>query len=58
MGELQADDWVVNEFLAECAALVGIFHGLFVAHAREADTLDNDADSFVVEVGHYDCSVG
>lgn len=55
--ELEADDRVVDEFLAEGAALVGVFYGFFVADAGEADALDDDADSFVVEVCHDDCEM-
>jgi hypothetical protein len=54
VGEFQPDDGVVDEFLAEGAALVGVFYGFFVADAGEADTLDDDADSLVVEVRHDD----
>jgi hypothetical protein len=56
VGEFHADDGVVDEFFAEGAALVGIFDGFFVADAREAEGLDDDADTFVVEVGHDDYS--
>lgn len=51
-GELHPDDGVVDQLLAEGAALVAVFHGLFIADAGEADALDDDADAFVVEVGH------
>lgn len=54
MGELETDDGVFDEFFAKSAALVGVFHGFFVADAGEAETLDNYADSFVAVVGH-DC---
>ena len=53
VGEFHADDRVVDEFLAESFALVGVLHGFFVADAGEADALDYYADAFVVEVGHY-----
>jgi hypothetical protein len=55
VGELEPDDGVVDEFLAEGAALVGVLDGFFVADAGEAEALDDDADAFVVEVGHDDC---
>ena len=57
MSERQSDDRVVDEFLAEGLALGGVFDGLFEADAREADALDDDADTLVVEVGHDDCDV-
>jgi hypothetical protein len=37
--------------LAEGAAFVGVFDALFEADAGEADALDDDADTLVVEVG-------
>jgi hypothetical protein len=52
--ELETDDGVFDELFAESAALVGVFYGFFVADAGEADTLDDDADTFVVEVCHDD----
>lgn len=52
MCEFKTDDRVVDELLTESAALVGVFHSLFVADAGEADALDDDADTFMVEVGH------
>jgi len=52
--ELEPDDGVVDEFCAEGAALVGVFHAFFVADAREAEALDDYADTFVVKVCHYD----
>ena len=54
VSEFESDDRVVDEFLAEGATLVGVFDGLFVADAGEADALDDDADAFVVEVCHDD----
>jgi hypothetical protein len=57
MCELQADDRVVDEFLAEGLALVGVLDGLLVADAGEADALDDDAHAFVIEVRHDDCEV-
>jgi hypothetical protein len=50
--KLEADDGVVDEFFAKGAALVSVFDGFFVADAGEAETLDDDANAFVVEVGH------
>src|SRR5277367_1585540 len=44
--ELEPDDGVVDEFCAEGAALVGVFHAFFVADAREAEALDDYADTF------------
>jgi hypothetical protein len=52
--ELHADDGVVDELLAKGAALVGVLDALLVADARESHGLDDDADAFVVEVGHDD----
>ena len=52
--ELETDDRVVDETLAESLALVGIFHRLLVADTGEAEALDDDADTLVVEVGHDD----
>lgn len=57
VGELEADDGVVDELLAEGAALGAVLYGFFVADAREAEALDDDADALVVEVGHDDWSV-
>jgi len=48
--EFETDDRVVDEALAECLALVGVLDAFFVADAGEAETLDDDADTFVVEV--------
>lgn len=52
MSKLEADDWVVDEPFAESLALVCVFHGFLVADAREAQALDDDTDTLVVEVGH------
>lgn len=54
MGELETDDGVLDEFLAEGSTLVGVFYGFFVADSREAKALDDNAYAFVVEVGHDD----
>ena len=45
--QLQSNDGVLDQLLAECLALVGVFDGLFVADSREAQTLDDDADTLV-----------
>jgi len=50
--EFEANDGVLDEFLAEGATLVGVFYGFFVADAGEAEALDDDAYAFVVEVCH------
>lgn len=52
--ELEADDGVLEEGLAEGLALVGVAVGFFVADAGEAVALDDDAEALVVEVGHDD----
>ena len=57
VGELQADDRVLDELFAECASLVGVFYRLLIADAREADTLDDYTDSLVIEVRHDDCTL-
>jgi hypothetical protein len=54
VGELEADDGVLDEFLPEGASFVGVFYGFFVADTGEADALDYDAYAFVVEVCHDD----
>lgn len=55
MSELETDDRVIDKTFAKCLSLVGVFDRLFVADTRETDTLDNDADAFVVEVCHDHC---
>lgn len=57
MRELKTDDWVLDELLAESAALVGVFDGFLVADSGEPDTLDDDADSLMIEVRHNNCCV-
>ena len=52
MGELETNHGVRNEGFAEGATFVCVFGGFFVADAGEAETLDDDAYTFVVEVGH------
>ena len=52
VGELGADDRVVDEALAEGLALEGVLHGLLDADAGEAHALDDDAPALVVEVVH------
>lgn len=54
MCELETDDWVLDQFFAEGAAFVGIFDGFFVADTGEAEALDNDTYTFMVEVCHDD----
>lgn len=54
MGEFETDDGVVNKFLAEGTTFVGVLYGFFVTDSGEAEALDDDADSFVVEVCHDD----
>ena len=54
VGKLEANDGVLDELLAERAPLVSVLDRLLVAHAGEAETLDNDADALVVEIGHDD----
>lgn len=48
---------MVDEFLAEGLAFVGVLDGFFVADPGEADALDDDAHTFMVEVRHDDCEV-
>lgn len=54
VGEFESDYGVFDEFLAEGAALMGVFYGFFIADSGEAEALDDDADTFVVEVCHDD----
>lgn len=54
VGQLQPDDRVIDQLLAEGAALVRVLDAVLVTHAREAQALDDDADALVVEVGHDD----
>lgn len=54
VSQFEPDDGVLDEFLAERAALVRVFDGFFVADAGEAEALDDDAYAFVVEVCHDD----
>ncbi len=54
MCKLEPNDGVFDEFLAKGAALVCVFDGFLVADAGEADALDDDANTLVVEVGHND----
>ena len=55
VGELETDDGVVDEFLAEGFSLVGIFDGFLVADPGEANALDDDAHALVIEICHDDC---
>ena len=52
--ELHADDRVVDQAFPKRLALVRVLHRLLVADAGEAEALDDDADTLVVEVGHDD----
>ena len=52
MRKFEANDRVVDEAFSECFAFVGVLDGLFVANAGEADTLNDDADAFVIKVCH------
>ena len=52
--ELETDDGMLDEGHAKGAALVGIGDTLGVTDTREADALDDDANTLVVEVGHDD----
>lgn len=45
MGELEADDGVVDQALAKGLSLVRILDRFFVAHAGETETLDDDANA-------------
>lgn len=54
--QLHPNHGMVDEPLAEGAALVGILHRLFITHPGEPDTLDHNANTLVIEVGHDDCS--
>jgi len=55
VGKLQANNRVVNQFLAERFPLIGVFDALFEADSRETEALDDDADPFVIEIRHDDC---
>ena len=55
MGEFESDDWMIDEALVEGFPLVGVLDRFFVANPGKAETLDDDADSLVVEIGHDDC---
>jgi hypothetical protein len=54
VGQLHADDGMLDELLAKGLALVGVLDGFFVADAGESQGLDDDAHTLVVEVGHDD----
>lgn len=51
MCQFEPDDGMGDELLAESTPLVGVFDALFVADTGEANTLDDNANAFVVEVG-------
>jgi hypothetical protein len=57
VGELQPDDGVADEFLAEGAALVGVFDGFFVADSGKSDALDYYSNTLVVEICHDNCGL-
>jgi hypothetical protein len=52
MCKFETDNRVLDEFLAESAPFVGVFDTFLVANAGEAETLDDDTDTFVIEVCH------
>jgi hypothetical protein len=54
MRKLEANDGVIDEALAESPALVRVLDALFVADTSEAQTLNDDADTLMVEVCHDD----
>ena len=58
MGQLESNYGMVDEFLAEGATLVGVFDRLLVADTTESETLDDDTDTFMVEVCHDDYPAG
>src|SRR5690349_6184000 len=43
---------MLDELLAECAALMGVLDRLLVAYTGESNALNDDADTLVVEVCH------
>ena len=63
MGKFETDDGVVDESFAKCLPLMCVFDGFFETDTREADALDDDANPFMIEVGHEyykevsDCAV-
>lgn len=52
MCEFQTDDWVLDELFTERTALVGVFDGFFVADTGEAEALDDNTNTFMIEVCH------
>lgn len=54
MCQFHTDNWVVDESLAECLTLVGVFDGFFIADTSETNCLDNNTNTLVVEVGNND----
>lgn len=52
IGELETDDGVLYEGLAEGSSLMGEFHALFDADSAHGDSLHGEGQSFVVEVVH------
>lgn len=55
--ELHADDGVIDELLAKGSSLVAVLDALLKADTGEAETLDNDTNTFVIEVGHDHCGI-
>ncbi len=55
VGKFETDDGVVDKSLAKCLPLMCVFDGFLKTDTREADTLDDDADPFMIEVGHEHC---
>lgn len=51
-GKFHADDSVIDESLAKRLALVAVLDGFLVADTGETDSLDDDSNSLVVEVGY------
>lgn len=43
---------MIDELFAKSTALVRVLDGFFITNPRKADTLDDDANAFMVEVGH------
>ena len=52
VSKLEADDGMIDEPLAECLSLMGVFDGFLIADAGEPDALNDDTNTFVVEVCH------
>lgn len=52
VGKFEPDDGMIDESLAKRLPLMCVLDRFFIADAGEADTLDDDADTLVVEIGH------